>query len=314
MTAKPFFSVVIPCYNAARFIAATLQAVRDQSFPDWEAIVLDDGSTDASAALVEAIAAADSRIRLVRRPNSGVSKTRNAGAAAASGHYLAFLDADDLWHPAYLERMAAHLRARPGVGIAFAVARIVDGQGTPTGAFSSQKSSGLDTFDFLSSNPTTTCSNLIVERTAFDRLGGFPEEIGHAEDQLFLIRAHLDGVPVEGVPEALVDYRINENGLSADLDSMRRGWEFLAAQVVREAPEIIGPLIPRARALILSYLARRALRVRSSQSAWGYMRGALRSDWTILIAKPWPTVPLALACLLALPFRSQVASMPEKAL
>jgi glycosyltransferase involved in cell wall biosynthesis len=314
MTGAPFFSVVIPCHNAAQYIATTLRGVCDQSFQAWEAIILDDGSTDGSATVIEQIAGSDSRLRLIRRPNSGVSKTRNAGAAAATGEYIAFLDADDLWRPTYLERMAAHLRRRPEIGTAFAIARIVDAKGVPTGALSSRKSAGLDAFDFLSSNPTTTCSNLIVRREVFERLGGFPEELCHAEDQLFLIRAHLAGVPVEGCPEILVDYRTNEKGLSSDLEAMRRGWEYMAAQAIGNAPEIIGPLIPRARALNLSYLARRALRVRGASSAWRYMLDALRSDWTILFAKPWPTAPLTVACLLASLFRGHAPPLPGKAL
>lgn len=314
MTNAPFFSVVIPCYNAVQFIATTLRGVCGQSFQSWEAIVLDDGSTDESAAIVEQIAGSDSRIRLIRKPNSGVSKTRNAGAAVAAGEYLAFLDADDAWHPTYLERMAAHLRRKPEIGVSFAIARIVDAKGEATGALSSQKSLGLDTFDFLSSNPTTTCSNLIVRREVFEKLGGFPEQLCHAEDQLFLIRAHLARVPIEGCSEILVDYRINEKGLSSDLESMRSGWEYMAAQAVHDAPEIIDPLIPRARALNLSYLARRALRVRSASGSWRYMLGALRSDWTILFAKPWPTVPLTFACLLAPLFRRSRPTFPEKAL
>lgn len=313
MTAAPFFSVVIPCYNAARFIVATLRGVCDQSFQSWEAIVVDDGSTDGSAAIVGQIAQSDSRIRLLAKPNSGVSKTRNAGAAAAAGEHIAFLDADDFWHPGYLECMAAHLRRKPEIGVAFAIARIVDASGAPTGALSSRKSSGLDTFDFLSSNPTTTCSNLIVRRKLFEKLGGFPEELCHAEDQLFLIRAHLAQATIEGLPEILVDYRINEKGLSADLESMRRGWEYMAAQAVQDAPEIIAPLIPRARALNLSYLARRALRVRSASGSWRYMAGALGSDWTILLAKPWPTAPLTVACLLASLFRRRAPFVPKKA-
>lgn len=314
MTDAPFFSVIIPCYNAEKTIAATLQSARNQTYTDWEAIVVNDGSTDDSAEIVRRIASADVRVKLVNRPNSGVSVTRNAGAAIASGRYLAFLDSDDLWHRSYLAKMADHLTENPDIGISFAIARIVDSSDEPTGASSSRKSKGLDTFDFLSGNPTTTCSNLIVKRDDFNKLGGFQETLCHAEDQLFLIRAHLADIRVEGVPEALVDYRINEKGLSSDLESMRKGWEIMAAQAERERPAVIGPLIPRARALNLAYLARRAMRVRSRCSPWHYMRNALRSDWTILISKPWPNIPLTAACLMSELFRSGVQNVPEKAL
>jgi glycosyltransferase involved in cell wall biosynthesis len=312
MTDAPAISVIVPCYNAQRTIADTLQSVADQSFPDWEAIILDDGSTDDSAAIVEALARREPRMRVVRRANSGVSVTRNAGAAAARGRVLAFLDADDRWHPDYLQRMAAHLQSRPDIGIAFAVARIVDGEGQPTGSTSSRNPGPFTTFDFLSSNPTTTCSNLIVRRDVFTALGGFREDLCHAEDQLFLIRAHLASIGIEGCPEVLVDYRVNTSGLSSDLEAMREGWEAMAAQALREAPAVIGPLMPRARALNLCYLARRALRLRSALDPWRYMADALHSDWRVLLARPWPTVPLTAACWLASMSQRLLPSPAEK--
>jgi glycosyltransferase involved in cell wall biosynthesis len=299
MSNKPFFSVVVPCHNAAATIGETLQRLCEQAFADWEAIILDDGSADETPAIVEGIASRDSRIQLICQENTGVSKTRNTGASLAKGRYLAFLDSDDLWHVNYLERMASHLAEHPEIGISFATARIVDSEGKPTGSFSSKKSRDLTIGDFLNGNPTTTCSNLIVSRTIFTQLGGFPEDICHAEDQLFLLRAHLAGMVVEGVDDILVDYRINEEGLSADLESMRQGWEHMAAYALKKQPVLIGPLIPRARALNLAYLARRALRVRRNQNAWLYMRNALRSDWTILLSRPWPNVPLSAACFLS---------------
>jgi glycosyltransferase involved in cell wall biosynthesis len=312
MTAAPKMSVIVPCYNAQSTIADTLQSVADQSFADWEAIILDDGSTDDSAAIAEVLVTRDRRMRVVRRPNSGVSVTRNAGAAAARGPTLAFLDADDRWHPAYLQRMADHLDSRPDIGITFAAARIVDAGGMPTGSTSSRKSGPFTTFDFLSSNPTTTCSNLIVRRDVFHRLGGFREDLCHAEDQLFLIRAHLASVGIEGCPEVLVDYRVNASGLSSDLEAMREGWEAMAAEALREAPDIIGPLMPRARALNLCYLARRALRLRSALDPWRYMADALHSDWRVLLARPWPTIPLTAACWLASMSQRLPSSPAEK--
>jgi glycosyltransferase involved in cell wall biosynthesis len=299
MTSTPMISVVIPCYNATAYIAETLQSVVDQTFLDWEAIVLDDGSADDTPVVVDSFTRRDGRMRLVRRMNSGVSTTRNTGVAAARGEFIAFLDADDVWHPTYLQRMAMHLASRPDIGISFAIVRIIGGDGKSTGSYGSVKSGNLDTLDFLSSNPTTTCSNLLVRREVFERLGGFREDLCHAEDQLFLIKAHLSSVVIEGFPEILVDYRTNENGLSSDLESMRKGWEFMAAQALTEAPDIIGPLMPRARALNLCYLARRALRVRSASDSWRYMSGALHSDWRILVGRPWPTLPLTAACWLA---------------
>ena len=100
MTEQPSISVVIALYNKRPFIAATLASALGQNLPALEIIVVDDGSTDGSAEWVEQLN--DPRVRVIRQANGGVSRARNAGIAAASGNWVAFLDADDLWHPDYL--------------------------------------------------------------------------------------------------------------------------------------------------------------------------------------------------------------------
>ena len=104
-TRVPQLSVVIPCYNAAPFIAATLESVLSQTFHDFEVLVMDDCSTDASRDVVRSIAARDPRVRLVEleRNHGAPAAPRNAGVQVARGRWVAFLDADDLWHPAKVE-------------------------------------------------------------------------------------------------------------------------------------------------------------------------------------------------------------------
>lgn len=97
-----FFSVVIPLYNKERYIDATLQSVVAQTWEDYEVLLVDDGSTDGSLSLVEPFLR-DSRFRLIRQTNAGVSVARNTGINQARGEYICFLDADDLWLPEYLQ-------------------------------------------------------------------------------------------------------------------------------------------------------------------------------------------------------------------
>lgn len=111
MSERPFFSVVIPLYNKGRHIGRTLKSVLSQTFSDLEVVVVDDGSTDNGPALVNAIA--DPRVKLVRQPNGGVSRARNKGISECRGTWVAFLDADDWWHPTHLEHLLGGTQAHP---------------------------------------------------------------------------------------------------------------------------------------------------------------------------------------------------------
>lgn len=98
-------SIIIPAYNVEQYIQATLRSVQNQTWQEWEALVVDDGSTDRTAEKINELAASDSRIRLIRQANAGSSSARNAGLAAAQGSYIAFLDGDDEWAPTLLEKL-----------------------------------------------------------------------------------------------------------------------------------------------------------------------------------------------------------------
>ena len=102
---KPKISVILPVYNAEKYLAATLDSVLSGSFSDFEVVAVNDGSSDSSLAILNGYAECDSRIRIIDKHNTGVSDTRNVAIETAEGEYLAFLDADDIYAPNYLERM-----------------------------------------------------------------------------------------------------------------------------------------------------------------------------------------------------------------
>ena len=104
-------SIIIPCYNAEKYIAETIQSVINQTYKNWELIVVNDGSTDNSPDIIKEFVANDNRIAFIDKPNSGVSDSRNKGLAKAKGAYIAFLDADDVWNFQYLEKQIENLQA-----------------------------------------------------------------------------------------------------------------------------------------------------------------------------------------------------------
>lgn len=112
------FSVIIPLYNKAPYIGKALQSVLEQTFDDFEIIVVDDGSTDDSYSVAKAVLETSERpFKLIHQENAGVSTARNKGVAASSGEYICFLDGDDWWAPTFLEKMDELIQDYPEAGI-----------------------------------------------------------------------------------------------------------------------------------------------------------------------------------------------------
>lgn len=116
---NPKVSIIMPCFNAAAHLERSVGSVLAQNMGDWELIVIDDGSTDASWQALESLAHKDPRIRPVHQPNAGAAAARNQGLGEAKGSYTAFLDSDDTWAPTFLGAMVAALEAHPGAAIAY---------------------------------------------------------------------------------------------------------------------------------------------------------------------------------------------------
>jgi len=294
-------SVVIPAYNAAATLGETLASLRAQHHAHWEAWVVDDGSTDATAAVVRAAAAEDPRIRLLRGAHRGVSAARNLGIAAARGEFVAFLDADDLWEPGKLAAQLAQLRADPGIGLSFTRARFVAPDGRPTGSCSAPHAGRIGAAELLYGNPATTASTLLVRREALDAVGGFDEALRWSEDLEWMLRVALHGRwAVAGLAEPLVRYRTSPAGASADLAAMQRGWDALAAKAEASAPALLARHRRPARASHLRQLARRALRLRlPAGQGLALWRAAWHESPPALLRDPWRSTA-TLAALLGL--------------
>ncbi len=304
----PAIAVVVPIYNAAPHIEQTLRSVLNQSLSNWELIAVDDGSTDDSAAIVSSLFGEDPRVHLVIQPNAGVSMARNRGVACSRAPLIAFLDADDLWHPDKLHLHVAYHANHADVGVSFARVAFLSPGGTPTGLLAALPRESHRPVDFLCENPTNTTSNWVLRRQVFDAVGGFVADMSYSEDLEWLLRVACDGRwQIAGLPQVLTYYRTSTGGLSSSLQRMERGWLRLITEARGYAPELVARHFATAQAIHLRYLARRSLRLGGAPAiGTDFMLRSLRSDWRILLQEPRRTVLTALAVFarqLLAPFR-----------
>lgn len=204
---EPFFSVVIPLYNKQDYIVETVKSVLNQSFGDFELLIVDDGSTDQSVAMLSQLQ--DTRMRIVQQENGGEPVARNAGIAQARARYIAFLDADDLWMPDFLQTAADDINANPEITFWSGGYQFLRNSGLTPAVYSVQPLvSGFlpNYFDACLRDPVIMPSTSIVARDVLDAAGGFPVGISLGGDILFWAKI----VQTEQLyfnPKVLVTYR-----------------------------------------------------------------------------------------------------------
>ena len=164
----PLVSVVVPAYNAERTLKATLDSVLAQDFRDFEIVVVNDGSTDSTKAVLDAYAA---RVRVIDQTNRGVSAARNAGVSASSGQLIAFLDSDDLWSPDKLTQSVRALADNPKASMVFSDCSGLRPDGTMSTFYSFRGAPSLD--EMLNNGFEAVPSAVMMRREVFDACGGF---------------------------------------------------------------------------------------------------------------------------------------------
>ncbi|MEM9511785.1 MAG: glycosyltransferase family A protein [Cyanobacteria bacterium P01_E01_bin.48] len=305
----PLVSVVIPMYGVAATIAAAVDSVLAQTYQRLEVIAVDDGSPDDSATVCEQCS--DPRLRVVRQTNRGLAGARNTGIRVSRGDYIGFLDGDDMWLPDKIARHVEHLERSPQVGVSFSRSELMEADGTRLGTYLNPRLTDINVAYLLRENPVGNGSAAIVRRETLsaiafvgDRSGEpvtetenwyFDETFRRAEDQECWLRiALLTDWQIEGLAAPLTLYRINRGGLSANLHRQLESWEQMVTKLRALSPELIAPHERRARAYILRYLARNAIRMGSKDAA-AFARKALTTDWRIAIEEPRRTSLTVLA-------------------
>jgi len=303
-------SVIIPVYKVEKYIASAIQSVLQQSYQNFELLIIDDGSPDRSIEICQKFI--DDRIKIIRQQNRGVCAARNTGIRHAQGEYLAFLDGDDIWLPDKLEKHVEHLEIAAAVGVSFSRSALIDEAGLSLGTYLMPKLKGITPASLLLDNAVGNGSTPVIRRQAFeeikyqDNLYGtvedyyFDERLHHVEDLECWLRIAIQTTwQIEGIPEALTLYRQNFQGASTNYIRQFESLEQVLAKTRSYAPELVARWGSAAKAYQLRALARGAIRQKVGTIAVPLIQQALAVHWQIVLEEPRRTLmTLAAAYLL----------------
>ena len=233
----PLVSILVPAFNAEATLADTLQSALASSYPNLEVVLVDDGSTDGTAAIAESFARQDARLRLFRQRHRGVSGALNFGLTQIRGELVARLDADDLWHPTKLEKQVALLAADPALALAYTFIRYVDASGCIVRDAAPQNLAGRALCQCLYDGIVGGGSSVVFRRSLLERPTSYDERLSVWEDLLLHLRLAAAGT-IASVPEYLTAYRLREMSSSADRTKSLKNWRIAYRIIESDFPQI----------------------------------------------------------------------------
>ena len=275
----PRVSVIIPCYNGDAYLRQALDSIFNQSFPWFEIIVVDDGSTDGSPRIVESLSA-DARLRLItHETNRGIAAARNTGLGAASGDFIAFLDQDDTWRPRKLEKQVEVLdQSDPGeIGFVFSDLEIISELGRKPRRRLSQAPPGIETASRFDRIKTFFMDNYIpiitamIRRECFEKIGGFDERIRSGADDYDLFFRLLMNYRFVRIPEPLAARRLHQANYTS-IEKLFPDIMMVLGRILEEIPELSPYRRPRLGALYDSLGDANLSRGDSKQARQAYRR------------------------------------------
>ena len=297
---RPTVSVVMPVFNVEKYLKVAIESVLAQSFDDFELIIVDDGSTDDSASIYQNFATIDSRIIVLKQVNQGLAAARNTGIRNANGQYVALLDSDDFWHPDKLQRHVELLNSNPEVGVTYSASAFIDEQGKSIGLEQRPKCEGVSAKDVFLRNPIGNGSAAVIRKAVFDDIvfvnldGGahhntqyFNVKLRQSEDIECWVRiATTTDWEFAGVNQALTYYRVNDSGLSANVEKQFQSWEKACNLMRNYSYSFTQRYFSLAAAFQFRYLARRAIRSQDRKKALNLVVKAIKTNPKILLLEP----------------------------
>ncbi|MBI4945010.1 MAG: glycosyltransferase [Bacteroidetes bacterium] len=216
-------SVIIPAYNAGKYIEETIRSVLKQTHSDLELIVVNDGSTDTTSKLVEAICKNDPRIKLINQNNAGVSVARNTGFAVSKGSYIAYLDSDDIWLPNFLELMLLKFSFDDALGLVHCDNQIIDGDSQKKKEVNRGEEGYILEHLLLGGEGKYifSISGVLIKREVIESVGGFDPELSNGADHEFYFRI-ANRYRIGRVPTVALYYRIHSGNMHSNIHLLEK--------------------------------------------------------------------------------------------
>jgi glycosyltransferase involved in cell wall biosynthesis len=223
----PLVTVVIPAYNAERWIEACVASALNQTWPSIECLVVDDGSTDETATIAGSFG---EKVGVVSVSNGGVARARNIGLNAASGEYIAFLDADDQWHPEKIERQMSVFDSNPALGLVYTSLALIDEDGHSLGVLEAPEPSEARRKTLLMEPPPVgLCQSAVVPAKVLATVGEFDQRLTTSADADLFCRIAA-AYPVGVVREPLALYRLHTGQMHEDLSALEHDMRIILSE------------------------------------------------------------------------------------
>ncbi len=293
---QPLVSVIVPAYNAARFIERTLHSALNQTYRNLEVIVIDDGSTDNTRQIVQGLAAIDSRLTYYSQTNAGVAAARNHGIERAKGEFIAPLDADDLWDKTNLDKQirlmlgadnGADNGAKNKVGMVYTWSADIDEHDCLTGDVRASPFYGNVYPPFFYANVVGNGSACLIRRSCLEHVGNYSLEFraqrveGCEDWDIYLRIAKHYSVLL--VPELLVGYRQARGSMSTHAHVMDKSQALAFKDISRQYPKVYAKVKRWATSVNHMYALSQHLQAHQNAQAWECLRKGLQADALIVL-------------------------------
>lgn len=298
----PVISIVIPVYNGSTTIQETIESVLKQTFQDFEIIIINDGSQDRTLEVISNFK--DSRIQVFSFPNSGLAVSRNRGIAKATGKYIAFLDADDLWTPDKLQAQWQALQDNPEAAVAYSWTDYIDESSQFLFSGRHTTLNGDVYPELLVYNFLENGSNPLVRKQALKEVGDFDASVNSAADHDMYLRLAAC-YPFACVSSPQILYRVSAQSMSANLNQQEQHSITLFEKAFKQAPKSLQYLKGQSFANVYKYLAWKALQGKPSRQ-----KGIAGMNYILKYAKYQPAAYKQIKFILIMFIKSVIYTVP----